>query len=344
MRSSMLLEESAAVRVEEVTDTALLESLRPEWTSLWEHAPGSTPFQSPEWLLPWWRHFGGEGLRTLTLRRDGRLVGLAPLFVYTDPASGTRQVTLLGNGITDHLDILTVPELARENAAAVLEHLAAERESWDRCDLRDLPAASPLARAPLPAPLREEITEEEPCPTLALPRSVEQLAGAIPARMLEKLRYYRRRAEKEGEVRFEAAGPAEVEAAMETLMSLHRARWAARGEAGVLADARVVGFHREVARGFAERGWLRLYLMRVGGRVAAAHYGFLARGCACYYLGGFDPDLDHLSPGSLVLLHAVEEAVREGARVFDFLRGREPYKYAWSAEDRAQRRRVLCPA
>jgi CelD/BcsL family acetyltransferase involved in cellulose biosynthesis len=161
--------------------------------------------------------------------------------------------------------------------------------------------------------------------------------------MLEKLRYYRRRAEKAGEVRFETATGAGLEGAMAALVALHRARWAARGEPGVLTDARVEGFHREVARGFAERGWLRLYLMRVGGRVAAAHYGFLARGCAYYYLGGFDPDFDRLSPGSLMLLHAVEAAVREGAREFDFLRGREPYKYAWSAQDRAQRRRVLCP-
>jgi CelD/BcsL family acetyltransferase involved in cellulose biosynthesis len=344
MQSSTLLETGSALRVEEVTRADLLESLRPEWASLWEHAPGATPFQSPEWLLSWWRHFGGDGLCTLTLRREGRLVGLAPLFIYTDPGSGTRQVTLLGNGITDHLDLLTVPELARENATAVLAHLAERRESWDRCDLRDLPAASPLARAPLPNGLREEISEEEPCPALALPRSVDQLAGTVPPKLLAKLRYYRRRAEKEGEVSFEAVTAERVEEALGALMALHRARWAERGEAGMLADPRVERFHREAARGFAERGWLRLYLMRVGGRLAAAHYGFLARGCAFYYLGGFDPAFDRLSPGSLVLLHAVEEAVREGARELDFLRGREPYKYAWSAEDRPQLRRVLCPA
>jgi CelD/BcsL family acetyltransferase involved in cellulose biosynthesis len=341
MRPSALLESPTALRVEEVTGSGNLESLRPDWSALWERSPGATPFQSPEWLLPWWRHLGGEGLWTLTLRREGRLVGLAPLFLHTDPESGVRQATLLGNGVSDHLDLLALPELADEAAAAVLAHLAERRDAWDRCDLRDLPASSPLLHAPLPDGLGEEVTEEEPCPSLPLPDAVEHLDRTVPPRLMEKLRYSRRRAEREGGAHFEAADGPEVDDAFDALLALHRARWAARGEAGVLADPRVERFHREAAHGFAERGWLRLYTMRVGGRLAAAHYGFLAKGRAYYYLGGFDPALDRLSPGHLVVLHALEEAVREGAREFDFLRGREPYKYAWSAVDRPKRRRMI---
>jgi CelD/BcsL family acetyltransferase involved in cellulose biosynthesis len=35
----------------------------------------------------------------------------------------------------------------------------------------------------------------------------------------------------------------------------------------------------------------------------------------------------------LALGHAIEAAKAEGAASFDFLRGREPYKYAWGARD-----------
>jgi CelD/BcsL family acetyltransferase involved in cellulose biosynthesis len=42
--------------------------------------------------------------------------------------------------------------------------------------------------------------------------------------------------------------------------------------------------------------------------------------------------------------HAVREAVRDGVREFHFLRGREPYKYAWGAVDRAGYGRRLVPA
>ncbi len=52
-----------------------------------------------------------------------------------------------------------------------------------------------------------------------------------------------------------------------------------------------------------------------------------------YYLGGFDPDYAALSPGALLVGHAIEAAVREGAVAFDFLRGREAYKRRWGARD-----------
>jgi len=43
------------LEVEEVTTSAEVEALAPAWDDLWRRAPGATPFQSPAWLLPWWR-------------------------------------------------------------------------------------------------------------------------------------------------------------------------------------------------------------------------------------------------------------------------------------------------
>jgi CelD/BcsL family acetyltransferase involved in cellulose biosynthesis len=103
----------------------------------------------------------------------------------------------------------------------------------------------------------------------------------------------------------------------------------------------VQDFHRTVARAFLAEGWLRLYVLQIGGRPAAAFYGFRVRDRAYAYIGGFDPEFAEASPGALVMRHAVEQAVREGCASFEFLRGREAYKYAWGAVDRPQFRRRL---
>jgi hypothetical protein len=42
-----------------------------------------------------------------------------------------------------------------------------------------------------------------------------------------------------------------------------------------------------------------------------------------------------------VLGEAIDAAWRDGATEFEFLRGREPYKYLWGAVDRATFRRQL---
>jgi hypothetical protein len=43
-----------------------VEAIEPAWRDLWEQGPEATPFQSPDWLLPWTRHlWGGGRLRVL---------------------------------------------------------------------------------------------------------------------------------------------------------------------------------------------------------------------------------------------------------------------------------------
>src|SRR5438874_266186 len=118
----MLLETRPALTLEEVTTTSGLERLRPEWSALWARTEWATPFQSPEWLLPWWRRIGEGDLWTLALRHDGRLVGIAPLFIYTKPGSPVRELYLVGTGTTDYLDALLDREFERRGTAAVLAH------------------------------------------------------------------------------------------------------------------------------------------------------------------------------------------------------------------------------
>lgn len=334
-----------ALAIRDIRTTSALAELGPEWRALWERCPGATPFQSHEWLLPWWRHFGNEALWVITLRRAGRLVGVAPFYIYSDAACGIRQVTLVGNGISDHLDVLLDPDVGSDGARAIMSHLGDRCASWISCDFRDLSAGSTLLTAEAPRGAADETVDEDPCPTIALPHSAEDLSAAVPAGVLHKLRYYRRRAEQLGEVRFacvsETANHDALQRAFDVLLELHRARWATREEPGVLDEAEVVAFHREVIGGFLVRGWLRLYTMHIGEHIAAAYYGFVAKRRAYAYLGGFDPAFRAVAPGRLILLHAMTGAVQEGAREFDFLRGREPYKYVWGAADRPQYRRRL---
>jgi CelD/BcsL family acetyltransferase involved in cellulose biosynthesis len=54
-----------------------------------------------------------------------------------------------------------------------------------------------------------------------------------------------------------------------------------------------------------------------------------------YYIGGFDPDYSRFGPGNLIISESIEFARKAGLHAFDFLRGREPYKYKWGAEDQA---------
>ena len=90
-----------------------------------------------------------------------------------------------------------------------------------------------------------------------------------------------------------------------------------------------------------ENDALRMYAIRLEGRIVAVFYGFSLGRTVYYYLSGYDPSMEKLSVGTILVAHAIEQAVRDGAKTFDFLRGAEDYKYAWGAQDRWNKRRRL---
>lgn len=323
-------------RIHEVTSTDAVERLCADWVRLWHRIPAAGPFQHPDWLLPWWRELGGGDLWTLAVRDGSDLVALAPFYVYADGA--VRQVTVIGNGVTDRQDMLVAPDHPRA-ASMILRHLECRPDIWTRCDFRDLPVSSALAAWDGGNGLESRLEPEAPCPVLPLLSAAPDLDGTAPAKMLCNLRNRRRRAEECGTVAVQTADARSLDAMLDLLLRLHGARWGSRGEAGMLAG--LEAFHREVAARFLAQGWLRLFALRIGDRAAATNYGFHVRDRAYSYIGGLDPDLSWLSPGGLVVQHAIMQAVRDGATSFDFLRGPERYKYYWGARDVPQVRRQV---
>jgi len=320
-----------------MTGVALLDSdaallvLAPEWEALWQRVPGASPFSAPAWLLPWWRHFGTGMPRVATQRRDGRLSGVLPLYRLDEP--GIRKLLPIGAGTTDHLDALLEPGTAvGPLLQAALDH--AGLDGVDACDLIEVPPGSAL-HGVAPAGWGASWTEGQPCPVLTLPATMAELADVVPANTLRKLRMNRNRAIRSGGYAIETAQLASVQSLLSDLVRLHQARWAAQGEPGALADPAVLGFQRDAAPALLQAGLLRLQVLQIGGEVAAACYALLAgRDRILFYLSGFDSAHSFISPGTLLLAAMLEQAVTEGRREADFLRGREAYKYAWGGVDR----------
>lgn len=330
----------AEAEIGHVADLAGLEEIESEWRDLWWQTPGSSPFQTPEWLIAWWRCFGGQNLWCVTLRTQGRLVGLLPLFLWYHPESKERQFLFLGTGISDYGDGLFHPEVGWRGVQRAFEYLDENRSVWDACDFQQIRSGSLLFESALPENWTEEVELQEICPRLNLEEE-DYVAKAMMDHYSEKLNRYHRRAAKMGRVSFKRVDAGSFESWYEGLLRLHGARWNSLGETGMLAQPQLQQFNRAAARRLLELGIARFYGFYVNERMAACYYGFLHRGRASAYLTGFDPEFDHLSAGALMMEHAIREAKREGAREFDFLRGQEPYKYRWGATDFFNYRRRL---
>ncbi len=315
---------ASGVRIVAARSEAALEALAAPWAALWRRVPNATPFQHPAWLIPWWRAFAHGELWVLALYRRVRLVGVLPLYREGD------RLMPLGAGVTDLLDALVEPEVPLAEVLAAVPDLTG-------CGALEFPALPPwsrLLRFGPPPGWRESCGATDVCPFLPLgTKGGRDLAAVLPASQARNLRHTGRRAERAGGVAVESATPHTAGGMLEDLFELHAARWSGRGEPGVLADPAVQAFHRGAVPALAEAGLLRMHRLRIGGRLAAVHYGLGDGRRTYYYLGGFDPELAAQGPGVLAVGHAIAEALAEGAAEFHFLRGREAYKYRWGAVD-----------
>ena len=325
------------IEVATITNQECIFRLRPEWEALWQRDPAATPFQSPAWLFAWWRFFGTPDPLVLTARVGGEVVGILPLYLLRE--SGCRKLLPIGVGLSDYIDALVDPGVPA-TVDRLIDAIAAI-SGWDECWLPDLAPQGVLAQASANSGLTDRITIASPCPVLMLPGEPAGLKRVIPRTRLQGLHRARRRATAAGGIVLETIGEEQLDAAMDDLFRLHDRRWRARGERGVCSDPRVQGFHRMAAVGLLTAGMLRLYRLSIDDTALAVCYGFAAKGSAYAYLSGFDPSQSRLSPGMLIIGHAIEQAAAEGAASFDFLRGAEGYKYGWGAVDRGKVSRQL---
>jgi CelD/BcsL family acetyltransferase involved in cellulose biosynthesis len=325
-----------SIEISVIDNAADLAALEPEWWALWHRCPSATPFQSPCWLIPWWRAFAPGELHVVAMRHERRLAGLAPL--YIEDESLGRRILPLGISISDYLDLLFEPGIADDLCRSLLLHL--ESVTWEACELTELPPEAVASRLPCPCRCEEEVATCSIAPVLTLPVAA-RLEQLLSHRKKRALRTARNRAERRGPVEFPRVDLATAGDAIQLLIRLHGARWESRGEPGVLADPRLARFHTEAIAGLIAAGLGRLHVLTIGGAAAAVYLGFLCRERGYGYLTGFDPEFSYESPGVLLLAHAIEQAICDGAREFHFLRGGEGYKYEWGAIDRANTCRVF---
>ena len=326
-------------------NTKQLQEFVPIWSALWKADVYATPFQHPAWLLPWWRHFGQPDLRAIVLRRQGRPIGLLPLYLYSGVEPGApRKLLALGAGTTDYLDGIFAPGCTVAHVRQAFELLAAE-DTWNTLDILQLRPGSLLARALAETPGVRAIE------SLSCSRGPARSISELPVKIRRNAMYYRNRAMRRGSLTLTYAGPKGLAQTFEELARMHTARWQQAGEPGVLTDERVLAWHREALPQLERAGLLRLCTLRLDDTVLGILYSLAdpARrhrtGPATdeekispdgrtqyFYLTAYSPDCADLRPGTLLLALAIEQAAAEGFHTIDMLRGEETYKHLWHLE------------
>lgn len=328
-----------ALEVESIEDVAGFALLRPEWAELLQASDVDCLFLSWEWLFTWWKHLAGaRRLQLLTVRRGGRLLAIAPL--ARRPPQPERLLPFsvlefLGTGIvgSDYLDLVIRRGAEDEVLRALAAHLDERRLVLE---LRQVKAASRFASR-LAALLQKDgwVTDQtitDVCPYLDIAgHSWESYLGRVGPAHRQNVRRRLRRIAGSFAVDFEQArSESERQAYLALFVDLHRKRWSGRQGSEALSGAGIMEFHEEFSRLALQRGWLRLYVLRLERAPAASIYGFRYGRVFYFYQSGFDPRYREYSVGLVTMALTIQSAIGEGASEYDMLHGDEGYKFLWA--------------
>lgn len=314
------------LQLEVVSRSERLHDLRSEWSERVAQADSSTPFQTPEWLLTWWEHFGSGHLQTLVFSDNGSIVGVVPCFNHF--WNGARQLTLVGSGITDYLDPYINGGFAEAIVASIGQYLTCGE--YDRCDWQDQSSTSPLLQ--LRSPSLEIISEPDTiCSQVQLGHDFDSYWQNRSSEMRRNVRRYADRAEgaKPLEFSVDCTGDSEH---LNSLLTLHTSRWRSRGESGMVEANHSGDFMRQVSAAMAALGALRLFTLKWGEHCVAAILAFSWKGTLYGYFSAFDPEHERLGFGRILLSKCMQYACETGHTHWDFLRGDEAYKKSWGAQ------------
>jgi len=325
----------SVTRIQRIQDLSGFAALRPHWDGLLAASGANNPFLTFEWLNAWWANLGGNArLQTIAVWSDNELIAIAPLMSTRSPGWFTR-LEFLGSGHagSDYLDLIVRRGRESEALDSLADFIASKRQTLRLEHVPETSLAAHVARRLQDCGWTTSIVANGICPVIDLGGHTWE--SYLPARGRAHPANVRRRFRALGDMSLErVTTDAQRDEALSALFAFHEWRFSAQGGSTAFLTPALRAFHQDATRQALERGWLRMYVLRLNGVPAAVMYGFAYNGQFYFYQHGFDERYRNQSIGLVLMALTIRAAFDEGLHTFDMLWGAEPYKWLWATGER----------
>lgn len=309
-----------------------------EWVALVELHGAA--YLSPGWYKAWVEARGDLPL-IVTVRESGRLVGLIPLI------RDRAVLRFAGDRSGDDFYPLIQPTADRAEVLASLGRGLQTAEGWKRLVARHQRVDADWLDGVTRGLRGRYALVRRPVDTrsVIIPRgqSFDGYLAGLKRRVRKETRRRRRRLKEEGDVVIRRADAGvDVDPAIDELFLLHDERWSDRGGSDIRDTERVA--IRAFAHDAAAHGWLRLWLMRVGGSPGAAEMAVRVGPRQVHFTSGFASEVAGMGVGNALMSIALEEAIESGAEEIDLGAGVSNYKLDYATDALPFEHVTLLPA
>lgn len=320
----------------ETAQTALRHKFpsKEKWEALASDAAYPVPFLIPSWqeccvhFLP-----STKKLDVFQFEKQGELCGLA--FMMEEPYVCMKRVRFIGSGKLDYLGFACKKGNETEFFDSFFMYWQHRRNVI--LDLQQLPESFPVQYIIKSAErhgFQAHLLQQDICPVLLLPQTEEAYFKSLSQNQRKAFKRLQNKLQKNFSFSFHRAETKQdLDFILPHFFKLHRMRWLKRGLPGMMYTKKIREFHAMASHKLLQSGLLRFYWLVLNGDVVAALYGFHHNKIFYFYLSGFHPEYAPYGVGTLLFYEAITKSIQEGFTHFDFMRGKEAYKYRLGAKD-----------
>lgn len=330
----------AELRPRVLSGLSEIRSIEAQWRALeGKCEEGFTFFQTFDWCVNWIEEFCERPApvgqpRIMTLWQGDHLVLLWPAMI-SNRSFGATVLQSLGEPHTQYSTALHDPVADEGALRSGFENLLKSMDDVDLVNFDAVPEGSLLGRLSGAQPVVTETQNETAIFELSAFASWDDVAATWSS---SQRKNRKRRLKKLGELGEVGLAPVWAgEARYEELVALSvewKKRWLA--ETGRLSRGFSMDGYDEFLKSMRSdvsgRSGGILLCLEIDGAPVAIEMGFIHRNEYYAYIGGFDYDLAHLSPGKVAMEMALQWLMENGIASYDLLGNPAEYKSSWSTK------------
>ena len=309
-----------------------MENLKAEWDGILNSCPDNTPFQSWEWNYGISKTYDpSELIRIIVARNEeGKIVGIAPLKLRKYLLTGIRILEFIGTRSSDYLDIIVV-EGYKDYFVGELFNWIRKNKEWQIINFISLRKETIDIFSKY---FSFEYSDQIVSPYISLPSSINDYKKSLPSSLLKNIRRYTNKLQSKGSLVYSTTvSTQDLYNDLNKFFELHQKRQNKKGERGHFHDKSWEENFQVLSTLLFNSGMLKIGLLKVDSVVISINFNLLLMNKEYTYLSGMEPTYAEFSPGTLLDYYMIEDAIKNGTTVYDFLQGSESYKYKWTKKE-----------
>lgn len=312
-----------------LTKTSDIMELKPEWESLLNQLNNTNPFCSAEFALSWWKTHPQGKLHIIVSRdKQKNLRAILPMYL----TENDEMCSLADREVSDYYEWLIDPNQSEEVLHEFGEFL--RKSTVKSVNILSVPENSKTRKyfQQLGTLLKKKVTETEQdvCPVIELPETWDEYLAQIGKKQRHEIKRKTKKLTEALQPKFELVKSVKnLDKAIDDFIRLHKL---SGEEKASFWTATTEAYFRQVTQSAAEKGWLKLFFLKVHSQRVATMLCFDDTHTYYLYNSGFDPaQFAGLSVGNVLTAYTIRHAIEAGRKQYNFLRGDEEYKFRFGA-------------